>query len=66
MILATGGKIHKINRGIIFEKKGKIMSNWIKLANQLKAEGTAMNKQQSGSGDALRSFGKLLANASYG
>lgn len=33
---------------------------------KIKDEGSAMNKQQFGSGNAKRNLGKLLANGSYG
>jgi hypothetical protein len=60
LIIASGGKVHSINRVISWESCDKVMAPWIEKCLAVKKEG-----ELSGN-SAMKAFGKLLANAAYG
>ena len=52
---------------LIWDKSSKIFEKWINKTLLMKEEGENMSKNNNNkSGDALRSFAKLLANGAYG
>jgi hypothetical protein len=44
----------------------KIFEKWMNFTLELKDEGNRKNKECKGSGDGIRTFGKLLGNSAYG
>ena len=64
--LQNRGRIHEIKRLMYWKEHEFVFHKWMQKTLELKEEGNKMNDIEAGSGDALRAFGKLLGNASYG
>ena len=66
LLIKNRGDIFEIKRMLIWDKSSKVFRNWMIKCLEIKAEGERLNNIEKGLGEAIRAFGKLLANASYG
>ena len=65
-LIKSRGKIFKVHKMLIWNFDTNIFAKWMNKTLEIKNKGEEMNQKASKSGDALRSFGKLLGNAAYG
>ena len=64
--LKNGGKLYAIKDVLYWTEHTFIFHDWMEQTLKWKHEGDEMNRRNAGSGDALRAFGKLQGNATYG
>jgi len=68
LLLRSGGVITKIHNGVCWPERPAfpLFEQYMEIALQFKRKGDQMNSKEPGTGEAIRSFGKLLGNGLYG
>jgi len=65
-LIKSQGTIYSIEHILYWTQQDNIFEKWMNFTLELKDEGSKINKECKGSGDGLRTFGKLLGNSAYG